>query len=86
MIDWGGMASGMGGGFQAGQGLGQGLKKMMTLGQTNQPQVPQMSGEELDPFPLEGGGGYEGFQAQPMEEGSKFGGLRDLMMRLFGGS
>ena len=85
-MDWGSFMGGMGSGIQSGMQQGGGLKKMMMLGQTNQPQVPQMSREELNSFPLEDGGGYERFQAQTPQQGSTFGGLKDLMMRLFGGS
>jgi len=67
-----------------GRGLQQGALKRMMMGQ-QQPQAPMAIPEqELNPFPLEGGGGYEGFQAQPQQQG-QFGGLKDLMMRLFGG-
>lgn len=67
------------------QGMNQMRLKQMMMGGQQGPQAPMAMGpEELNPLPLEGGGGYEGFQAQPQQQG-KFGSLKDLMMRLFGG-
>jgi hypothetical protein len=81
-FDFGSFAGGMGRGMQSGAQFGGSLKRMMA-GQGQQPApIPEA---ELNPLPLEGGGGYEGFQAQlPGSGGSKFGGLQDLMMRLLG--
>ena len=84
-MDWGSFMGGMGGGLQS-SGL---LKNMMMKKLQPPPQQPQMTPGFEDPnammsqapMPMSVPGQPDQFQ----QGDSKFGGLKDLMTRLFGG-